>query len=218
MSVKQENFEEIGLQFFGKMSASISHEMKNVFAVINENAGLLKDYTLMAEKGTPLDVERLKTLAEKIMGQIKRADGITKDLNRLAHSVDEPRERIDLGETLEFVVALCSRFAAMSRVSVKLASAENGLTITTAPFYLNNLIWRCLEFAIENAGEGKMVSVDIEKTGTGARVTFRQLGGLAGSHENIFPTKKDEHLLGKLKARVHVEAQAEAFSVDLPVE
>ena len=26
-----------GLQFFGKMSASISHEIKNVLAIINEN-------------------------------------------------------------------------------------------------------------------------------------------------------------------------------------
>ena len=33
-----------GLQFFGKMTASISHEIKNVMAIINESAGLLDDY------------------------------------------------------------------------------------------------------------------------------------------------------------------------------
>ena len=32
-----------GLFFFGKMSASISHELKNVLAIINENAGLAED-------------------------------------------------------------------------------------------------------------------------------------------------------------------------------
>ena len=32
-----------GFQFFGKMSASISHEIKNALAIINENAGLLED-------------------------------------------------------------------------------------------------------------------------------------------------------------------------------
>jgi hypothetical protein len=32
-----------GLQFFGKISASVSHEIKNVLAVIGENAGLLED-------------------------------------------------------------------------------------------------------------------------------------------------------------------------------
>ena len=35
-----------GIQFFGKMAASISHEIKNVLAIINENAGLLEDICL----------------------------------------------------------------------------------------------------------------------------------------------------------------------------
>ena len=71
-----------GLQFFGKISASISHEIKNVLAIINENAGLLEDFTLMAEKGRPIDMERFKTVAGKIRGQVGRADGIVKNFNR----------------------------------------------------------------------------------------------------------------------------------------
>ena len=38
-----------GLQFFGKMSASISHEIKNVLAIINENTGLIEDSDLTKE-------------------------------------------------------------------------------------------------------------------------------------------------------------------------
>ena len=43
------------LQFFGKISASVSHEIKNVFAVINEAAGLLEDFTIMVDKGMPIE-------------------------------------------------------------------------------------------------------------------------------------------------------------------
>jgi hypothetical protein len=39
------------LAFFGKINASISHELKNVMAIISETAGLLKDLSDMAATG-----------------------------------------------------------------------------------------------------------------------------------------------------------------------
>jgi len=45
--------EETALRFFGNISTSISHEIKNVLAIINENAGLLEDYNLHGRKGNP---------------------------------------------------------------------------------------------------------------------------------------------------------------------
>jgi hypothetical protein len=57
-----------GVQFFGIISASISHDIKNVLAVLNENAGLIEDLVLMAEKGASFNQERVKSLA----GSIKR--------------------------------------------------------------------------------------------------------------------------------------------------
>ena len=55
-----------GFQFFGKISASISHDIKNVLAVLNENAGLLEDLVLMAEKGASFNHERVKSLANSM--------------------------------------------------------------------------------------------------------------------------------------------------------
>jgi hypothetical protein len=53
MSAKLEIVAETGLQFFGKMTASISHEIKNVLAIINENAGLLEDRDAATGKYVP---------------------------------------------------------------------------------------------------------------------------------------------------------------------
>jgi hypothetical protein len=41
------------LAFFGKVNASISHELKNVMAIISETTGLLGDLSEMARGGTP---------------------------------------------------------------------------------------------------------------------------------------------------------------------
>ena len=98
-----------GLRFFGKISASISHELKNVLAIINENAGLLQDYALKADKGVPLETERIKTLAEMMRGQIRRGDKIITNMNRFAHSVDETVKAVDLRDILEHVIAYKKR-------------------------------------------------------------------------------------------------------------
>ena len=53
MNLVNDPLGESGLRFFGKISASISHEIKNAIAVMNENAGLIKDLIMMAERGRP---------------------------------------------------------------------------------------------------------------------------------------------------------------------
>ena len=74
MGAKPDIITETGLQFFGSISASISHELKNVLAIVNENAGLLEDFTLMADRGKPIDPARLKIMAAAVKRQVGRAD------------------------------------------------------------------------------------------------------------------------------------------------
>ena len=102
-----------GLQFFGKMSASISHEIKNVLGISNENTGLIEEYTIMAEKGAPFDPGKFRSLAEKVGAQIRRADGILKNMTTFAHSIDESAKSIDLADFLEFAQAFFARFEVM---------------------------------------------------------------------------------------------------------
>ncbi|MCP3901564.1 MAG: sensor histidine kinase, partial [Desulfobacteraceae bacterium] len=37
--------------FFGKITASITHEIQNVLAIIKENAGLMEDFLLINQSG-----------------------------------------------------------------------------------------------------------------------------------------------------------------------
>lgn len=55
------------VDFIARMT--VSHELKNVLAIVNENAGLLDDLLLLAAKGKPLNPERLQRLAVNIHGQ-----------------------------------------------------------------------------------------------------------------------------------------------------
>jgi signal transduction histidine kinase len=207
-----------GLRFFGKMTASISHELKNVLAIINENAGLLADLALMADKGMPLKPERLKTLAEKIISQIQRADGIIRNTNTFAHSVDESVRQIDLGELLSLLVALSNRFAAMREVTLESKLPQSPVNIRTNQFFLENLMWLCLDFAMDAAGGGKTVVLSTEKTGNGALIRLTGLEGLLGTSEIIFPGKREEALIRALNGKLTIGRDTGEIILTLPAD
>ena len=216
MNSKWDIIGEQGLQFFGKMSATISHEINNSLAIINENAGLLQDFTLMADKGMPLDPERLNSLAGKVIKQIRLAQGIVKNMNRFAHSVDEPVKTVNLCDVVEFVAALSARFALMRGVAVELKPVAIPVKITTNPFFLENLTWLCLDFAMDTAGAANKINIITVKTENGAQVRFEQVEDLAKTPADKFPSEREKALLNVLKADLVADAEAGELVITLP--
>ncbi len=204
-----------GFQFFGKMSASISHEIKNTLSIINETAGLLEDLVFLAEKGKPLDQERLKTMAQRIMRQVHRADEIVKNLNKFAHSVDRQVKSVDLDETLELVLALSGRFASMRGVTMELEPCSDRVAITTIPFFLNNLLWLCMDFAMKATERGGTVRLIIEQTKNGPRIRFTRLEGLVEAPMDEFQGAWGKALLDMLEAEITADTEAAELILSL---
>lgn len=197
-----------GLEFFGRMCASISHDVKNVLAVVNENAGLLEDLCAMADRGKPIDLARLKRLAADVKAQVRRGDGIVSGMNRFAHSVDASVVRLDLVEVMELLKTLSLRFASMQGAALHLLPPQPAATVTTAPFLLLNLLWLCWEHAMTAAGPNRTVETTAEKTGNGACLRFHKLPGLKDAAAAAFPTEPAISLCRALKAEVSVDAQS----------
>ena len=218
MSIDLNEVFESGLQYFGKMTASISHEIKNVLAIINENAGLMEDLALMSNKGRPLEPERLATLAGKIMSQIQRADGIILNMNTFAHSVDESQKRIDLGDTLGLVISLSKRFASMRGVALELAPSHDPIRITANQFLLENIVWLCLDYAMDAAGRGKRVVVSAERAGNAILIRLAMPDGLTGESGRIFPGKREEVLVGILSGELSAHPDRGEIVLTLPIE
>ena len=206
MGAKLETVAETSLQFFGKMTEAISHEIKNVLAIINENAGLLEDFALMVDRGAAIEPQRMKNISQAVMKQISRADAIVKNMNRLAHSVDESIKTIDLNDILELLVALSDRFACMRGVAVQPKLNDIPVNLRTSPFFLMNLLWLCLDFAMDAAGEDKIVELLTQKTEAGIQVFFKRLGGLAGAPLKPFQTELEKGLFDLLRADLEVRA------------
>jgi signal transduction histidine kinase len=211
MTACRESIRECGLHCFGSISASISHELKNALAIINENAGLLEDLSFMAEKGRPLDPARLKSLASNIAKQIQRADGIIRNLNRFAHCADEAVRIIDLGDTLTLTVALSSRLAAMKSVTLNFEPPPQPIYVTTHLFYLQNLIWLCLKEIFERAGVEKEITLTIRPQQEGTAVIFSPVDVPVTDGSFI-------SLLNYLKAAQFADSRCRELFITLPAD
>jgi signal transduction histidine kinase len=181
------------LRFFGAVSASISHEIKNVLAIIRERAGLIEDLLeLGAASGRPPDPERLRTLAARIQDQTVRADGIVKAMNRLAHSVDHDRSSVDLGDLVALVATLSTRRASQAGVTLDLPDPGSApavpVTISSSPFVLLHALWLCLGAAIASPGAGSRIELDVSSVPAGAAITLRGIDAVAAAaHELLEP-------------------------------
>jgi signal transduction histidine kinase len=171
---------ENGIPFLGKVMASISHEMRNVLATIYENAGLLEDLVALAERGRPLDPLRVRDLAGKVKGQVRRGGDITERMSLLAHSSDEPTAPVNVGKTLELVISLGERIATMRGVKLRAVESGDPVIIRTDPFVLETLIWLCIESALGARLAEKTLTMLPELGGRGARVRFK---GIENLHE-----------------------------------
>lgn len=209
---------ESGLQFFGKMTASISHEIKNVLAIINEHAGILEDLVLMEDRGVPLDPEKVGGVAKRVAVQIQRADGIIKKMNKFAHSVDRSEASIDICEVVSLVASLSERFALNKGVTLELRPSDRPVTLNTHPFYLENLVWQCLDLAMDASGEDKTVGLVTEGRENGAVIRFTQLGALAETRPGEFPAGSAKALLAALNARMVVDAESREIVLTLPAD
>lgn len=209
MNRKSDNTIKTGVVFFGEISASISHEIKNSLAIMNENAGLLEDLSLMVQKGIALDPERVMALSGRITKHIKIADQTVKKMNEFAHSVDTPLRRVDILEILELISALGKRHASSHGVTIELLPQDKTVSIISNPFELMNLIWMVMKYSFKHPGHDKKITVFTDKKENKLVVSFNNLKNLTCSNEEnmLFEDGEFKKLLEYLNGSVIVNSE-----------
>jgi signal transduction histidine kinase len=194
----------MGLRFFGKISASISHELKNVLSIINENAGLLEDLALMPEARGGLEPTRVQSITRRIQEQVSRADAVIRNLNHFSHSVDSPLRSLELHSFLQCLVALTRRLSDMRGVKVLQAPSGAAITLVSSPFFLKALLWHLLDLSMNLVDERKTVLLQVESANGaahGVEIRFAQLSTSA-LRGNGFPDEVQASLIRTLDAQV----------------
>jgi C4-dicarboxylate-specific signal transduction histidine kinase len=206
------------LKFFGTVSASISHEMKNVLAIINEMMGLLDDLSRMAVSGRGLDPERLHTIAGRMKLQIDRGDGIIRGLNRFAHSADHDEDTIDLGDMVRFVARLAARRAAVREIVLETAVPEEPLSVTTNAFALEHLIWAALEAAFYLCAPRTTLKMELVGEPQGPIIRLRAASPVETTEKSTSSSNSMIDLARRIGAVINYNVDAGQLAVCLPVD
>jgi C4-dicarboxylate-specific signal transduction histidine kinase len=205
----------LGLAFFGSMTASISHELKNALAIVNENGGLLGDLALLMEMGRPLDPARLKTLSENIHRQVQRADTIIKRLNRFAHSAQEQASSHDIREVFAFTAALAARLATMKGVTLAVAPGTP-VMVEVRPFTLENLLWLCLKHLFAVTEGQRTVEMDVAEVDDRTALDLRCGQGLPITTITARVEAEAQPLLASLRAEINGDEPGGLLRLTLP--
>jgi C4-dicarboxylate-specific signal transduction histidine kinase len=151
------------LAFFAKMGADVSHEIRNVLSIINENAGLLDDQLALVRGRKVPDPEKLKKVATRIARQVRRGIGIMECFSRFAHAADQPQASVDLTSLVQDATVLAQRHARQHGGSLEATLPDQPVSLMTSPFSLQYVLFCCLQMVWQAAETSEPVRVTLSQ-------------------------------------------------------
>ncbi|MCF8094079.1 MAG: hypothetical protein K9J79_01835 [Desulfobacteraceae bacterium] len=131
------------LAFYGRMTANLTHEFKNILAIIQESAGLMEDIMAVAPLSKEKYQERFNNSMTTIKNQLQRGMQLATRFNKFAHAPDHASDELDLGETVEHFCTLTERFARLKHISLEADTRE--IKLTTNPLLLYMALFYSLD-------------------------------------------------------------------------
>jgi C4-dicarboxylate-specific signal transduction histidine kinase len=150
--------------FFGKITAGITHEIKNVLAIIQQSSGLMEDILDVTENGAFPHKDKFIKSMDRIRGQIQRGIGITTHLNRFAHSPDQRPASLNLNEVTEQMVLLASRFARLKNVALESSPLDPPLIMKSDPVTVEMALFESIEILLNAIDSGGKITLSSRKT------------------------------------------------------
>jgi len=212
MSQRSEFITSEGTAFIGRVTASVSHELKNVLATISETAGLLSDLLELAAHDRDLDREELLSCSGTITNQIRRGFTVVKSLNVFAHSSDHPVTSVDLNQVVQLVRELASYLSYASSVELESDDAVP-IMVTTRPLLLEDLVYRVVVAAFRSAGPNGSIRLTTGIDPSGAAIT---VSGLSLLDSDTLVDDDLEQLMLALGTELRGESSNDAVRILLP--
>jgi signal transduction histidine kinase len=201
-----------GLPFFGKVNATISHELNNIVANISETVGLMNDLLDLADKGEKLDEETVKSCGAEIADEVRRFAFTVKQMNAFSHSVDKPFERVVLSEILDLAINLFRFLREDSQVAIDL-TRDTDLKVTTRPFLLLRLVYQVLMVSCKSVSAHGSIRISICPEDHGARIV---IANVKPSKMTDLSNENMDRIVEVLGAKLYSSKPDKEYNILLP--
>jgi len=165
-----------GAAFFGKVTASTTHELQNVLAIIKENAGLMEDFIQMNPNNSSDNLSDLFEKFTKCLGKIKeqsyRGVDLTSGLNKFAHTTDSLFAPVNIYEIAKRLIFLTKRFFLQKGGQILLVDCESAPSFETDQVLFQKILWNCLECLMGIQDQKPNIRVTILNSDVGKGIDF----------------------------------------------
>ena len=148
------------ISFLGKVIASMTHELRNVFAIINDSTGLLLDILTLSDPESVVDKEKFESIITKIQKQINRGINLIDSMNKLAHLTDYPVDSRDMNQILNLIIILTQRLARQNHIKINIdTSLVPNVNIKTRHIYLLAALFYALQSSFNILKNGAEITL-----------------------------------------------------------
>jgi C4-dicarboxylate-specific signal transduction histidine kinase len=170
--MRQPDTDNRQVAFFGRMTAGITHEMKNVLAIIKESSGLMQDILSFSNEAAFRHEDKFKDALQTINGQIERGAELTSRLNRFAHYPDDVTQSVDLNDLVVHLVALSTRFARLKKIDLVFMPSGAVFSVRTRPISLQMALFAGIECCFAAMPSGGRIDIRIDTETGEKRITI----------------------------------------------
>jgi two-component system NtrC family sensor kinase len=161
----------------GELAAGIAHEINNPLAVINEEAGLIKDY-MDPEFGKGMEPERLREHLDSIQRSVFRCRDITHKLLRFVRKSDVELKTHDINGIIDGVVdGLLVRELRVSNIEIEKKYSSDIPSIMTDSNQLQQVILNIINNGVDALeGQAGTISISTRRENNKVLVIIRDTG------------------------------------------
>jgi signal transduction histidine kinase len=223
------------LASIGRMAASVAHEINNPLAVINEKAGLIKDWFTFTRKYAE-DPDVLQPI-DSIIYAVKRAGKITKRMLTFARNLASSVETLRLDEIVREVLHFLGKEAEYRNISIRTAFPDDLPSIQSDRGKLEQIFINIINNAYAAMKDGGHLDIEISNDTNGIAVKIADDGcgipdeDIGRIFEPFFSTKTGEsgtglglsityNLVHEIGGKIKVQSQVgrgTRFTIQLPL-
>jgi hypothetical protein len=190
----------------------ISHELKNILAIISEIMGLMDELAESPHGGMRLTPKKLRAMSESIAEEIDRANGVIRCMNTFAHSVDDFIGPVDLAEIISLTIQLVKLNPVSKPIKIEFSKSVS-CKIYTSPFFLENFLYHVLSFVLSAVSIEKTVAISLQANASTGGI---EISGIEPDGFKSFPTQPAALLAKTIGAEIFSEKSAGRLKILLP--
>ncbi len=141
------------LASIGRLASGVAHEINNPLAIINENAGLMKD--LLETGDLQQNKEKFLALINSIFDSVNRSRTITHRLLGFARRMEVSHEVIDLNDAVKEVLGFLEKEIIFRKIRLEVNLAENLPEIISDKGQLQQVFLNIVNNALDALGDIK---------------------------------------------------------------